>query len=70
VEVLKGVIKLEDPWIALDKLEHLVFCAAVVLAVYCLSVLKLNLSKKTSLVFGVLISLAAASVKELGDYIG
>jgi len=65
-----GDSTLEDPWIALDKLEHFALCAAVVLAVYCFCTLKIHLSNKISLLIGIVLSLAAATVKELGDALG
>lgn len=61
--------KLADPWLALDKLEHLLFCAAVVVAVTVALQFLLSSGRKVSLIAGVLTSLILGALKELGDHL-
>lgn len=60
---------LDDPWIALDKLEHLVFCAFIVVATYVVCLRLITSNRAVSLSAAVLLSLLAAGAKELGDYL-
>uniref|UniRef100_A0A383WD71 VanZ-like domain-containing protein n=1 Tax=Tetradesmus obliquus TaxID=3088 RepID=A0A383WD71_TETOB len=57
-----------DPWLALDKLEHFLFCASIVLASYA-ALYRLGCNRSVSLSVAVLLSLVAAGGKELGDYL-
>lgn len=61
--------KLADPWFAVDKLQHLLFCAAVVVCVFVASRKLLSLGHNTSLAAGVLTSLVLGALKELGDHL-
>jgi uncharacterized protein YfiM (DUF2279 family) len=57
-----------DGWLGADKAEHLVACAAVVVAVYaCLARLASPLGRNASLTAAVLTSLLLGGLKELGD---
>lgn len=58
-----------DPWLAVDKLEHFVFCATIVAAAYFASLRFLARSRAVSLSAAILLSVAAAGAKELGDYL-
>lgn len=57
-----------DPWLALDKLEHFLFCAFIVAAVYAASY-RLGCNRTVTLPVAVLLSILAAGGKELGDYL-
>jgi hypothetical protein len=57
-----------DPWFALDKLEHFLFCAVVVGASYA-GLFRLGCNRTVSLSVAVLLSIVAAGGKELGDYL-
>jgi hypothetical protein len=57
-----------DPWLALDKLEHVLFCAVIVGACYA-GLYRLGCNRTVSLSVAVLLSLVAAGGKELGDYL-
>lgn len=57
-----------DPWLALDKLEHFLFCASIVVASYA-ALYRLGCNRSVSLSVAVLLSLVAAGGKELGDYL-
>jgi hypothetical protein len=61
--------KLADPWFAADKLQHLTFCAAVVVAVFLASGKSLKLGRYASLAAGILTSLVLGALKELGDHL-
>ena len=58
-----------DPWLALDKLEHFIFCASIVWAVYECITRCLRVEKAFSLAFAITLSIIAASFKEVGDYL-
>jgi hypothetical protein len=58
----------EDPWLALDKLEHFLFCGFFVAAAYA-ALFRLGCNRTISLSVAVLLSLLAAGGKELGDYL-
>jgi hypothetical protein len=57
-----------DPWFALDKLEHFLFCAVIVGASYA-GLFRLGCNRTVSLSVAVLLSIVAAGGKELGDYL-
>jgi hypothetical protein len=61
--------KLADPWFAADKLQHLTFCAALVVAVFLASRKGLPLGRNASLAAGILTSLVLGALKELGDHL-
>lgn len=61
--------KLADPWIAVDKLQHLVLSAAVVVGVFVTARRALSLGRSSSLAAGILTSLCAGILKELGDHL-
>jgi hypothetical protein len=61
--------QLSDPWLAVDKLQHLVACAAIVLAVYWALAKPLSGRKGARLALAVIASLVFAGGKELGDYL-
>lgn len=60
-----GAVAAADPWLALDKLQHLVACGLVTVAAYSLALR--CLPRRHSLGVGVLAALLVAGGKELGD---
>jgi hypothetical protein len=61
--------KLADLWLAADKLQHLLFCAAVVVCTFVAARKVLPLGRNASLAVGVLASLVLGTFKELGDHL-
>jgi VanZ family protein len=58
----------DDPWLAVDKLEHVLFCAFVSGGAY---VAALYLRKRRwRIIFGAFAGLCAGLLKELGDELG
>ncbi|KAK9130444.1 hypothetical protein Sjap_010931 [Stephania japonica] len=61
----------DDEWLALDKLEHVLFCFIVSIFVASLaSLTRFSLLRRWSIWIGSLASIAAGAAKEAGDEIG
>lgn len=59
----------EDPWLALDKLQHFIFCAAVTAAGY-VAARGAERLRRHRLALGCGAGVAAGLLKEVGDVVG
>ncbi|KAL5698878.1 hypothetical protein ACHQM5_029857 [Ranunculus cassubicifolius] len=60
-----------DEWLAIDKLEHILFCFTISIFISTLlNQSRYSFLRKHSISIGSLISIAAGAAKEIGDEIG
>lgn len=74
---VKVIVDDDDPWLAMDKLQHFLFCFALAVVGFALASRKRKERSETSnstpvrrLLAGALLAFLGGALKELGDFLG